>query len=94
MSHTAPNSTLASSTLLASYSLGWDLGGRLVSMTSTADDAATFTYDRTDQLKSATYQKPAYADLKFSYDANRREVKCHPRGWNVFFWHVFFCDRT
>jgi RHS repeat-associated protein len=39
-------------------------------MTSTADDAATFTYDRTDQLKSATYQKPAYADLTFSYDAN------------------------
>ncbi len=39
-------------------------------MTSTADDAATFTYDRTDQLKSATYDKPAYADLTFSYDAN------------------------
>jgi RHS repeat-associated protein len=70
MSHTASNSTLGSGTSLASYSLGWDLGGRLVSMTSTADDAATFTYDRTDQLKSATYQKPAYADLTFSYDAN------------------------
>ena len=70
MSHTASNSTLGSGTSLASYSLGWDLGGRLVSMTSTADDAATFTYDRTDQLKSATYDKPAYADLTFSYDAN------------------------
>jgi len=70
MSHTAPNSTLASGTLLASYSLGWDPGGRLVSMTSTADQEVTYTYDRNDQLTSATYEKPAYADLDFSFDAN------------------------
>lgn len=70
MSHTASNSTLGSGTSLASYSQGWDLGGRLVSMTSTADQAVTYTYDHNDQLKSATYQKLAYADLNFSYDAN------------------------
>jgi len=70
MSHTAPNSNLASSSLLASYSLGWNPGGRLVSMTTTADQGVAYTYDRNDQLKSATYEKPAYADLSFSYDAN------------------------
>ena len=70
MSHTASNSTLGSGTSLASYSLGWDLGGRLGSMTSTADQAVTYTYDHNDQLKSATYQKLAYADLSFSCDAN------------------------
>lgn len=39
-------------------------------MTTTADQGVAYTYDRNDQLKSATYQKPAYANLNFSYDDN------------------------
>ncbi|MFO1065395.1 MAG: RHS repeat-associated core domain-containing protein [Pirellulales bacterium] len=52
---------------LAKYVYAYDDAGRLQVMNSQEDGAATFGYDKTDQLISADYAD--FADLNFSYDA-------------------------
>jgi len=55
--------------VLAGYTLNWDAGDRIESITSVADGLVTYSYDATDQLLAANYTLPALPDETYSFDA-------------------------